>query len=198
MRFEDLQSEKGYEAMEAYCRSKLANVLFTRELAKRLAGTGVTANAMHPGWVRSRFGMDGDLTGVTGFGMRVIRPFQISPQRAAQDLGVPGHVARGRDQDRHVLGPLQAGPHEPAGPQRRGGARGCGTRASGCSPRPDSLWPEVVAPGAQASRVIIRHAPMAVQNTIQPTITSDDAKVDSGISGIRPSPPPPPPPGRRR
>ena len=83
MRFEDLQSEKSYEAMEAYCRSKLANVLFTRELAKRLAGTGVTADTMHPGWVRSRFGMDGDLSGITGFGMRVIRPFQISPQRAA-------------------------------------------------------------------------------------------------------------------
>ena len=84
MRFEDLQSEKGYQAMEAYCRSKLANVLFTRELAERLAGTRVTGNAMHPGWVRSRFGLDGDLTGATGFGMRVIRPFQISPRRAAR------------------------------------------------------------------------------------------------------------------
>jgi len=70
--------------MEVYCRSKLANVLFTRELAERLAGSGVTANAMHPGWVRSRFGMDGDLSGVMGFGIRVMRPFQISPRRAAR------------------------------------------------------------------------------------------------------------------
>ena len=84
MRFEDLQSEKGYEAMEAYCRSKLANVLFTRQLAKRLAGTGVTANAVHPGPVRSHFGMDGDLTGFMGFGMRLVRPFEISPRRGAK------------------------------------------------------------------------------------------------------------------
>jgi len=84
MRFEDLQSEKGYEAMEAYCRSKLANVLFTRELAKRLEGTGVTANAVHPGSVRSGFGMDGDLTGFMGWGMRLVRPFEISPRRGAK------------------------------------------------------------------------------------------------------------------
>jgi NAD(P)-dependent dehydrogenase (short-subunit alcohol dehydrogenase family) len=84
MHFEDLQSERRYEGMEAYCRSKLANVLFVRELARRLDGTGVTANAAHPGWVRSSFGMDGDTTGVTGFGMRVIRPFQISPARGAR------------------------------------------------------------------------------------------------------------------
>ncbi len=84
MRFGDLQSENGYEAMEAYCRSKLANVLFTRELAKRLEGTGVTANAAHPGWVRSEFGMDGDLTGFMGFGIRLMRPLQISPRRGAK------------------------------------------------------------------------------------------------------------------
>ena len=84
MRFDDLQSERRYEAMEAYCRSKLANVLFTRELATRLGGTGVTANAAHPGPVRSGFGMDGDLTGFMGFGMRLVRPFEISPRRGAK------------------------------------------------------------------------------------------------------------------
>jgi NAD(P)-dependent dehydrogenase (short-subunit alcohol dehydrogenase family) len=90
MRFEDLQSEKHYEAMEAYCRSKLANVLFTRELARRLDGDGdgdgdaVTVNAAHPGPVRSSFGMDGDLHGFMGFGIRLARPFEISPKRGAK------------------------------------------------------------------------------------------------------------------
>jgi NAD(P)-dependent dehydrogenase (short-subunit alcohol dehydrogenase family) len=84
LQFDDLQSEKRYEGMEVYCRSKLANVLFIRELAKRLQGSGVTANAVHPGWVRSSFAMDGDTTGFMGFGMRVIRPVQISPKRGAK------------------------------------------------------------------------------------------------------------------
>ena len=84
MRFDDLQSEHGYDGMDAYCRSKLANVLFTRELAKRLEGTGVTANAVHPGPVRSGFGMDGDLTGFMGFGLKLVRPFEISPKRGAK------------------------------------------------------------------------------------------------------------------
>lgn len=84
MNFDDLQSERRYEGMEAYCRSKLANVLFVRELARREAGAGVTANAAHPGWVRSSFAMDGDTTGVVGFGMRAMRPFQISPRRGAR------------------------------------------------------------------------------------------------------------------
>ena len=53
--FDDLQSEKNYSALQAYCRSKLANVLFTLALARRLRGSGVTANCVHPGDVRSRF-----------------------------------------------------------------------------------------------------------------------------------------------
>jgi NAD(P)-dependent dehydrogenase (short-subunit alcohol dehydrogenase family) len=84
MRFDDLQSEKRYATFDAYGRSKLANVLFTRELAKRLDGTGVTANAVHPGPVRSGFGMDGDLNGLMGIGLKVIRPFEISAAAGAR------------------------------------------------------------------------------------------------------------------
>ena len=54
--FSDLQSAKGYSGFKVYGRSKLANILFTRELARRLAGTGVTANCLHPGAVATRFG----------------------------------------------------------------------------------------------------------------------------------------------
>lgn len=51
MNFEDLFFERGYQTHRAYCRSKLANVLYARHLARRLAGTGVTVNAVHPGAV---------------------------------------------------------------------------------------------------------------------------------------------------
>jgi NAD(P)-dependent dehydrogenase (short-subunit alcohol dehydrogenase family) len=56
--FDDLQSRKRYGAQRAYGRSKLANILFTRELARRLDRTGVTANCLHPGFVATRFGAD--------------------------------------------------------------------------------------------------------------------------------------------
>jgi NAD(P)-dependent dehydrogenase (short-subunit alcohol dehydrogenase family) len=84
MRFDDLQSEKRYATMDAYGRSKLANILFTRELAARVAGTCVTVNAVHPGPVRSGFGMDGDMGGLMGLGNRLIRPFEISPSAGAK------------------------------------------------------------------------------------------------------------------
>jgi NAD(P)-dependent dehydrogenase (short-subunit alcohol dehydrogenase family) len=54
--FEDFQCTRHYSGLMAYKRSKLANILFTRELARRLAGTGVTANCLHPGFVATRFG----------------------------------------------------------------------------------------------------------------------------------------------
>ena len=54
--FDDLQLANGYSIMTAYGRSKLANILFTRELARRLAGAGVTANCLHPGFVSTGLG----------------------------------------------------------------------------------------------------------------------------------------------
>lgn len=54
--FADLQTARGYNGWKAYKRSKLANILFTRALARRLAGTGVTANCLHPGFVATSFG----------------------------------------------------------------------------------------------------------------------------------------------
>lgn len=54
IRFEDLQMRRGYNGYRAYAQSKLANVLFTYELARRLEGTGVTANALHPGVIGTK------------------------------------------------------------------------------------------------------------------------------------------------
>lgn len=84
LRFDDLQSTRRYRPFDAYARSKVANMLFTRELARRLAGTGVTANAVHPGPVRSGFGMDGDLAGLMGLGNRLVRPFEITAEAGAR------------------------------------------------------------------------------------------------------------------
>jgi NAD(P)-dependent dehydrogenase (short-subunit alcohol dehydrogenase family) len=82
--FDDLQSEKRYAAMNAYSRSKLANILFTNELARRLAGTGVTANSVHPGTVASGFARDEDAKGFLAFGIKVIKPFILTPEKGAR------------------------------------------------------------------------------------------------------------------
>jgi NAD(P)-dependent dehydrogenase (short-subunit alcohol dehydrogenase family) len=84
MKWADLQRERRYSVMDVYGQSKLANILFTRELAKRLDPAVVTVNALHPGPVRSGFGMDGDMTGIIGLGNRMIRPFEISPTAGAR------------------------------------------------------------------------------------------------------------------
>ena len=83
--FDDLQSERQYRWMEAYSKSKLANISFTRELAHRLDSTGITVNALHPGFVRSDFGRGGDLGGVYGWGIKYLAsPFASSPERGAR------------------------------------------------------------------------------------------------------------------
>jgi len=82
--FDDLQCAKGYGGWKAYNRSKLANILFTRELAKRLAGTGVTANCLHPGVVASRFADDAG--GWTGRLFPLFKRFAISPTQGADTI----------------------------------------------------------------------------------------------------------------
>lgn len=80
--FEDLQGERDYSGQRAYNQSKLANVMFTYELARRLAGTGVTANALHPGVVRTNVGRE-DSKGWMRLMLPVIRPFLKSPEHGA-------------------------------------------------------------------------------------------------------------------
>jgi len=83
--FDDLNLEHShYGAMKAYCRSKLANILFTRELARRLDGSGVTANAVHPGIVATRLARDGDTGWLGNMALKVARPFFNTPEQGAR------------------------------------------------------------------------------------------------------------------
>jgi NAD(P)-dependent dehydrogenase (short-subunit alcohol dehydrogenase family) len=84
MPFDDLQSTKRYRGMRVYGESKLANILFTLELARRLEGSGVTANSLHPGTVRTGYGADGDARGFLAFGIKIAQPFFLSPAKGAR------------------------------------------------------------------------------------------------------------------
>jgi len=84
--FADLQSEHGYQAFDAYAKSKLANILFTRELARRLDGTGVDANCLHPGSVRSGFASGEDTHGFDRYFIMLGRPFMIGSERGSRTI----------------------------------------------------------------------------------------------------------------
>jgi NAD(P)-dependent dehydrogenase (short-subunit alcohol dehydrogenase family) len=83
LNFEDLENKKGWSGWRAYGQSKLANLLFTNELARRLEGKNVTANALHPGFVASNFAMNnlGILKGPYSLVQKVVA---ISPEAGAQ------------------------------------------------------------------------------------------------------------------
>jgi NAD(P)-dependent dehydrogenase (short-subunit alcohol dehydrogenase family) len=93
--FDDLQGERSYSGARAYNQSKLANVLFTYELARRLEGTSVTANALHPGVVRTSFGAE-DPARAQRLLVPLLRPFMKS---TAQGAATSIHVASARELD---------------------------------------------------------------------------------------------------
>jgi retinol dehydrogenase 14 len=83
--FEDLHGERGYRGQTAYNQSKLANVLFTYELARRLGGTGVTVNCVHPGVVRTNFGQQTQPL-AWRLVISVVAPFMRSPEKGAETV----------------------------------------------------------------------------------------------------------------
>ena len=82
--FNDLQSARSYRAFAVYGTSKLCNILFTRELARRLAGRGVTANSFTPGFVATRFGDQAG--GLYAAGVRFAKLFADKPEKGAETL----------------------------------------------------------------------------------------------------------------
>ena len=103
--FDDLMGEQTYSGQRAYNQSKLANVMFTYELARRLDGSGVTANTLHPGVTRTAFGAE-DGTRVMAPIIAALRPFMRSPKRGAETsvflasspaaAGITGHFFENR------------------------------------------------------------------------------------------------------
>lgn len=84
MPFDDLQSVKKYSGMRVYGMTKLANILFTTELARRTDGQQVTANCLHPGTVRTGYGGDGDVKGPLALGIKIGAPLFMSPAKGAR------------------------------------------------------------------------------------------------------------------
>jgi retinol dehydrogenase-12 len=83
--FDDLDfANRRYQGFGVYCATKLANILFTRELPNRWSDTSVTANAVHPGFVGSNFAREGDMGVLGGVGMLLLRPFAVSSATGAR------------------------------------------------------------------------------------------------------------------
>ena len=98
---DDLQLEHGWQSWRAYANSKLANILFTRELARRLKGSGVTANCAHPGLVRTRFGREAQPPHArrrdAGTAVHVVTTARRTHHR------LPGNLPSGGRRDRRLL-----------------------------------------------------------------------------------------------
>jgi NAD(P)-dependent dehydrogenase (short-subunit alcohol dehydrogenase family) len=84
VRWADPQYERGWRGLRAYNQSKLAQVLFTRELARRFAADGVIAHAAHPGLVRSHFAQDGDTRGLDAIAVELVLVRSVTPAQGAE------------------------------------------------------------------------------------------------------------------
>lgn len=81
--FDDIEGQRRYNGWRMYGQSKLANILFTRELSRRLQGLGITANALHPGFVATRFGHNNG--GLMGLAMKALQKVAaLTPEQGAQ------------------------------------------------------------------------------------------------------------------
>jgi NAD(P)-dependent dehydrogenase (short-subunit alcohol dehydrogenase family) len=119
--FDDLDWQRGrYRGFQAYSQTKLMNILFTRELARRLDPSQITANSVHPGFVASNFAKEGDLGWWGNIGMPLAGLFAISVQRGAE---TPVYVASSPDLEgvtgqyfvkRRAAAPSRAGQDDPA------------------------------------------------------------------------------------
>ena len=81
--FNDLHLKSKYSSWKSYAQSKLANVLFTYELAHRLSGTGITVNCLHPGFVNTRFAFNRE-SEKPNWMMKLMKPFTIQPAQGAE------------------------------------------------------------------------------------------------------------------
>jgi NAD(P)-dependent dehydrogenase (short-subunit alcohol dehydrogenase family) len=84
--FDDLQLKQRYSVARAYGNSKLANILFTRQLAKNLEGSGVIANCLHPGFVGTRFGQNNAKSALMKGFARLVMSFGLKPEDGAKTI----------------------------------------------------------------------------------------------------------------
>jgi len=115
--FDDIQGEQSYSGARAYNQSKLANLLFTYELAKRLQGSGVAANALHPGLVSTAFGAE-DPSLTQRLMVPLLRPFMKGCCPRCRHLDPPGVRSRTRGRHRPLLRQQLAQAILPAQPRR--------------------------------------------------------------------------------
>ncbi len=110
--FDNLQGERKYSAFGAYSTSKLENILFSNELARRLAGSGVTSNSLHPGFVASNFGKNNP--GLMTIAISLLQPFAINTtQGAATSIYLASSSAVEAVSGKFFTKSAQSQPHNP-------------------------------------------------------------------------------------